>query len=343
MIEKKMLDEDAEIIFDDEKTIPKKESKLKRILLILITLFILANVFMYIGFYNNYVTNSPSKLKEARKEMIKAHIFSIYEVLAIRAGFEFDNAILLPLQKAKEYFYYKGIKKFPENEGEKAYWFALLMFYPIDLSMNNSSLNVGSLAKENGLDFAREYLTLLNKNLELLTKYGVSDYENKYIKGKLVWFYFTMYTEYVYNYHLDPSTSFFTGKSTAAVKDKKTYERLLKVYTNAKEFLSNKKYEKELILDIKNIPRGDNQYYKTFFNANTLLLFHLMYHEKFQCNNKIGIELSNDYIKYKTNLKRIIKEKKISFKKLDFIEYILNTKFIKEEQNNINRCKKGNQ
>ena len=341
MIKNKMLDKDAKIIFNDEKTFPKKKSKFKRILILLLTLFILANLFMYIGFYNNYVSTSPKGLKKARKEMIKAHIFSMYEVLAIKLGFDFRNPILKPLQNIKEYFYNKGLDKFSNTEGERAYWFGQLMFYPIDLSMNSKKMETGSVAKNYGVEFATKYLENLYINLELLSKYSVSDYENKYIKDKLVWIYFMMFSSYVDNYHLIENNILYSNEALLEIRNSDKFLIVKNVYDGAKLFFRNKRYKKEFNKDILEEPRREREFYKTFFNTNTRILYHLMFHQMFRCNNKIGEVLIIDFKRYKINLERIIDEKNLDLKNLSFLLSIIKTKFIKQEQKIINQCNKG--
>ena len=104
MVDVQIPDIDSSLHYKEEyrkKTKQKKKYILKRFAFLTLILFFLGNVYLYIGFYNNYVTHAPQILKEARKDMIVAHIFSLYEIVAIRLELSFQT-FLYRLQKRHE-------------------------------------------------------------------------------------------------------------------------------------------------------------------------------------------------------------------------------------------------
>jgi hypothetical protein len=323
---------------DERKAKKKKKYILKRFAFLTLILFFLGNVYLYIGFYNNYVTNAPKTLKEARKDMIVAHIFSLYEVMAIRLGLSFQNPILKPLQIAKEHFYYKGIEKFPKDEAERAYWYGMCMFYQIATSTNSQSYDDGGMAKYFGVEFAKNYLDDLYINLELLANHKVTDYENKYVKKRVAWYFLMMFDQYVHNFHLHPDVGFLRYQATNEAQDNSKIAKLISVYSFGKTFFENEKYEKEIEKYIFSDYPDYRLYNEMFFDANIMILYNRLYHSKFSCNKTLDRVLMRDYLHYKSKLQEIIDEKKLKPKSIKYLKHLTNVRFVREEQEAIDEC-----
>jgi len=143
---------------------------------------------LYSGFYFNYVSNAPEKLKEGRKDLIIAHLISMYEVVLVKSGISFTNPILKPFQIPKEYFYYKGIDKLPKDDADRVYWYQMTIFYPIAYEISTSGYKTGNVTHNYGKEFTSKLLNDISVNLEILSKYKLSDYENNvYLQKKLLW------------------------------------------------------------------------------------------------------------------------------------------------------------
>jgi len=326
---------------DEKKANKKKKYILKRFAFLTLILFFLGNVYLYIGFYNNYVTNAPQNLKEARKDMIVAHIFSLYEIVGIRLGLSFQNPILKPIQIAKEHFYYKGIEKFPKDEAERAYWYGMIIFYPIGVERSLNKLENGAIARDNGVEFAKDLLKNLYMNLELLANHKITDYENEYIKKNIAWQFLMMFNQYVHNLHLNPKYGFSKAKILESVSNNKI-TKLLSVYSFSKTFFKNEKYQKEIEEHLLSKPRHYRLYNEIFFDANIMILYNRMYHFRFSCDETIDKVLMRDYLHYKSKLQEIIDENKLKQKSIKYLKSILAIKFVKQEQEAIDECiKKG--
>ena len=336
-------DKNIDFIFKENKEskVIKKKSIFKRIIVLSIILFFLLNLSFYVGFYNNYVRHAPEQLKNGRKDLIIAHIFSMYEVIAVQLGISFTNPILKFLQIPKEYFYNKGIKKLPKNVADKVYWYQMLMYYPIVYELSTSGYKVGNVTHNYGIAFTENLLNDIYINLEILSKYELSDYKNnEYIQKKLLWLAAEMFTIYIYNYHLFDDVSFYSEKAIWESENNIKIEKLIFVYLFIEDIFSKTNYQEDFKKYILTNPDYKLNFYETFFEANALIIYNKIYHKKFICNDEFNKKLMNNFIVFKKEIEKIIHNKKARLQDINHVKITISRKYIKRQELRIQDCMK---
>ena len=336
-------DKNIDFIFKENKEskVIKKKSIFKRIIVLSIILFFLLNLSFYVGFYNNYVRHAPEQLKNGRQQMIVAHVFAMYETSLVKLGISFANPILRPFQIPKEYFYNKGVEYLPKNDADRVYWYALLMYYPISYEIHTSDYSEGDISKNYGKTFTKSLLNDIYKNLEVLAKYELSDFEqNKYIQKKLTWLTNFMFETYVYNYHLLEDSHFYTNKVLREAQNTEKINKLIKVYNFMKTIFNKGIYKSNFFTrDIIKIPKYEQYFYESFFESNALVFYNRIFYNKFKCDNVIDKMLMKDFIKFNFKLNEIRNNKSLSSGERKHLAIILNeTPFILQIQKIINEC-----
>ena len=334
------INKNIDFIFEDEKIIKPKKYIFKRLLILLIIGFFLINSLIYIGFYNNYVSKAPEQLKEGRKDLIIAHIFSMYEVIAVQLGISFTNPILKPLQMPKEYFYNKGIKKLPKNDADKVYWYQMLIYYPIVYELNTSGYEVGNVTHNYGIAFTENLLNDIYINLEILSKYELSDYKNnEYIQKKLLWLTSEMFDIYVYNYHRLDYTTFNGWKAIDEARNDEKIKELVFVYQFIKDIFNKSYYQEDFNKYILSKVEYKLDYYQTFFDATTLLLYNRISHQRFNCNNDFDKKLMENFLNFEFLIRQLMKNHEFKQSKINHLNVLLNkTVFIQQEKIKIQAC-----
>ncbi|AXH15187.1 hypothetical protein CP985_09730 [Malaciobacter mytili LMG 24559] len=314
-------------------------NRLKKILLSILIIFIVINTLAYIGAYSNYLKTAPKELKETREYFVIAYLFSVYETLAVKLGISFQNPILKPIQKSKEYFYYKGKGIFPKDDAEIVYWNLLINFYPKLYSINQNRKFPGELVTKYGLDFTSKLLDEILENLEILSKYEIKDYKNnKFIRNKTIWLTSYIFDIYIYNFHLLNDVFFYENKVYNEAKDDEKIKKVILAYKFYKNIFQKEVYQKEINLSSSKYEAYRTIHYTTLFVANSLILFNSISHLRIDCNK----ELIEDFKFYKSKIKeQILKDKDLTVKEKDNINFIINEiHFIKVVENIVTQCLK---
>lgn len=207
-------------------------------------LLILINILGYIGSYNFYVTKSPQQYKEARKEIAKANLFSLYETFTLKLGLlSHQNILLSPFQYLTKYYYEEALKKYPQNDSEKAVWYSRIILFPLLLETKN--FNHGSIATHYGIDYTQKLITNLYDNMYLLSNKQIVDYDNlnQYF---LTFSFIESYSIYTYNFHLLDKTTAYSGAIKKALDDNQKINKLWNVFKMRIKYFNNPLYKKHI-------------------------------------------------------------------------------------------------
>lgn len=260
---------------------------IKKILLSVVVIFILINTWLYSVEYKRYVSQAPANLKEARKDYVSAIMFHIYYVFFVNTvRIDFQNPILYPIKAPRDYFYHKGLSKLPQKEGERALWFNLFEVMPYNFSTKGK---YGSMAKHYGVDFAKEFVDRLYKNIKILSLYEISDKRTKDIYEKSFEAYINMISLYIHEFHLNKDGYLFTDYNIKKVAtDYKQYKNFVKIYKwNAKIAKRYKREDIKLFNSIVNINNGWHSayrhYYENVYIISSFILTYKIYNHIFDC------------------------------------------------------------
>ncbi len=224
--------------------------KLKRILLVFISLFCILNIWLYKTEYTKYVENAPKELKEARKELTKAYMVHIYYGFLVKTlRIDFQNKLISPIKNFRDYFYHKGLDKLPEDEAERAIWFSLF-----EKNLYNFSVRgrYGALDKRYGETFAREFIDDVYKNIEIFSLYKFRDTKSDISSSAL-----EDYLSLIYIYLIDFNINIGKYRYSKEVfnyvsSNEEFHNKLLNIYEWQKLFLEdykqnhNNQYKKTL-------------------------------------------------------------------------------------------------
>ncbi|SFV70047.1 hypothetical protein MNB_SM-4-610 [hydrothermal vent metagenome] len=202
---------------------------IKKILLLIVLVFILINTWVYSLAYKKYVSQAPVNLKEARKDYVAAIMFHSYYTFFVNTlGIDLLNPILYPVKEPRDYYYHRGLNKLPIDEGERALWFNLFEVVPYNYS---SEGHYGSMVQYYGLDFTQVFVNKLYKNIEILSLNKISDPELKNIYFKLCEAYINMVDIYLYELHLNEDGYLYKDENIKRVAtDFDLYKRLENIY-----------------------------------------------------------------------------------------------------------------
>ena len=291
----------------------KKNPKLlKKWLYIVLFIFVLQNSFSFYKDYQVHIINAPEHLKEANRDYIIAKLFANYNAFFIETfRMQTDNILLFPFREPMLYFYNKGLEKLPKDEPIRASW-----FNEFKLMMHNYSNKgkYGSLARDYGYEYARDFvdevyfnIELLNKGKEKLNEYSSSGYKNELTTTLLQTFihYVNFYTN---TYHLNLEGYPMTKENLIKVSTYlELYERFKNIDIWNDEFILYYKtnYSKEYDAII-NPNRGWYSDYRDYYLDNIKFSSYILFYEI--KNNRFDCENSKKYLEKIASSKKILRE-----------------------------------
>ncbi len=291
----------------------KKNPKvLKKWLYIVLFIFVLQNSFSFYKDYQIHIINAPEHLKEANRDYIIAKLFANYNAFFIETfRMQTDNILLFPFREPMLYFYNKGLEKLPKDEPIRASW-----FNEFKLMMHNYSNKgkYGSLARDYGYEYARDFvdevyfnIELLNKGKEKLNEYSSSGYKNELTTTLLQTFihYVALYTS---DYHLRIKGFSMSKENLIKVSTHlDLYERFKNIDAWSDEFILYYKtnYSKEYDAII-NPNRGWYSDYRDYYLDNIKFSSYILFYEI--KNNRFDCENSKKYLEKIASSKKILRE-----------------------------------
>lgn len=290
----------------------KNRRLVKRTIYLLIFIFVIQNSFSFYKDYEVHIVNAPEHLKEANKDYIIAKIFAKYNAFFLETfRIQTDNLFLFPFREPMLYFYNKGLEKLDKDEPIRASW-----FNEFKLMMHNYSNKgrYGSLAKNYGYEYAKDFvdevylnIELLNKGKEKLNTYSSSGYKNELTTTLLQTFihYITLYTS---DYHLNLEGFPMTVENLVRVSmNTDLYERFRNIDKWSEEFILYYKdnYPKEYEAII-NPNRGWYSDYRDYYLDNIKISSYILFYEI--SNKRFDCENSKKYLEKIASSKRILRE-----------------------------------
>lgn len=222
-----------------------------------------------------------------------------------------DNILLFPFREPMLYFYNKGLEKLPKDEPIRASW-----FNEFKLMMHNYSNKgkYGSLARDYGYEYARDFvdevyfnIELSNKGKEKLNEYSSSGYKNELTTTLLQTFihYVALYTS---DYHLRIKGFSMSKENLIKVSTHlDLYERFKNIDAWSDEFILYYKtnYSKEYDAII-NPNRGWYSDYRDYYLNNIKFSSYILFYEI--KNNRFDCENSKKYLEKIASSKKILRE-----------------------------------
>ncbi|DAB32007.1 MAG TPA: hypothetical protein CFH79_06050 [Sulfurospirillum sp. UBA11407] len=265
-----------------------KRKKVKKYLFIFFVGFILLNSFIYWVEYRRYVLLAPSSLQEARKEFTKAIIPHMYYTFLVKTvRIDFQNQLLAPLKKIRNYFYHKGLEKLPPNEAEGALWFDLFEARLYNYSVRAS---YGSMAKHYGVHFAKDFIDKVYANIELLSKYPLADDSISELGGSVVETYLDLINIYVADFHLNLDGYTLSNENMKMIStNTQFHQRFVTLYEWEKEFLAyHKEHHPMQYASVMSTQKGWYspyiKYYDKMYLTSSFILFYKIHNNHFSCD-----------------------------------------------------------
>ena len=264
-----------------------RRAKIRKYLLLFVVGFILLNSFIYWVEYRRYVLSAPPLLQEARKEFTKAIIPHLYYTFLVKTvRIDFQNPLLAPLKKIRNYFYYKGLEKLPPNEAEGALWFDLFEARLYNYSVRAS---YGSMAKHYGIHFSKYFIDKVYANIELLSKYPLADDSINELGGSVVETYLDLINIYVADFHLNPKGYMFNTVNMNKVStDEQLYKRFVTLYEWEKKFLAY--HEEHHSMQYASVMSTQKGWYSPYIKCHdkllkisSFILFYKIHNNLFSC------------------------------------------------------------
>ena len=263
------------------------KGKIKKILWIFLFIFVVFNVYAYTVEYKNYVSNAPQKLKEARKEFLKAYMFHLYYGYVVKfTPFDFQNPVLKVFKVPRDYFYHRALEKLPPNEGEKALWFELFEVKPYNFSVRGV---YGSMARHYGGAYGREFIDKLYANIEILSTQKVDESYTKNVGRDIIEAYLGMVSVFISEAHLNPKGFIFGDTNMRTYSSHYgLHNRFINIYHWREEFLAyyKEKYPKEyqsVLSENRGWYSPYGHYHDGIITLSSFILFYKIKNNKFDC------------------------------------------------------------
>lgn len=275
------------------------KGKIKKILWIFLFIFVVLNVYVYTVEYKNYVSNAPQKLKEARKEFLKAYMFHLYYGYMVKfTPLDFQNPILKVFKVPRDYFYHRALEKLPPNEGEKALWFELFEVKPYNFSVRGA---YGSMAQKYGILYSKDFMDRLYENIEILSTQKVDESYTKNIGRDIIEAYLGMLNVFISDIHLNPKGFIFDSDNMERYStDKYLHNRFINIYYWQELFLSyyKEKYPKEYKAVLSETRGWYSPYislYENLLELSSFILFYKIRNNQFVCDedNKYLVQIDS--------------------------------------------------
>ncbi|MCK9336647.1 MAG: hypothetical protein M0P43_02325 [Arcobacteraceae bacterium] len=260
---------------------------IKKILCIILFIFVGLNIFVYTIEYKHYVANAPQHLKEARKEFLHAYMFHMYYGYTVNyIHLDYQNKILKIFKVPRDFFYKRALIKLPDNEAEKALWFNLFEVLPYNLSVRGK---YGSMAKHYGVDFANNFVEQLYNNLHILSTQKIDSSYTKYISRDIIEAYLGMMTIFKSEAHLDLEGFIFGDNNMKKYStDKDLHDKFVEIYYWQEKFFSFYKdnYPQEyqyLFSEDKGWYSPYITFYDNLLTLSSFILFYKIKNNQFEC------------------------------------------------------------
>ena len=299
-----MIKKDVDFIFKEQKAIKPKKSIFKKIIILIISIFFLINIIFYIGNYSSYVKNAPEQLMDARKEMVIAQGFVVYELILMKyLKIDINSTILKPFQYFKNLYYNKGLEKLPKNDADRVFWYGLIHYLPIKYDYGKRKPSFGDFTQHYGKQYTEKLLDDIYFNLKLLSEYELSDYKNnKYIQSRLMVITLHMLSVYIYNFHLFSDVNFYSEKVSNEIKNNEKIEKLISIYKFSKKIFNNKIYREDFSKYILEDSYNKYIFNSLYINLDILIISNKLYQKRFICNDDFNKNLVINFISSERNL-----------------------------------------
>lgn len=285
------------------------KKKILRNILIFFVLFLIVNIWFYRVEYKRYVTYAPVNLKEARKDYVNAIMFQFYYVLLVnKIRIDFQNPILSPLVRGRDYFYHRSLNKLPKNDAERALWFYLFEVMPYNYSVRGAS---GSMAKHYGYKFAKKFVDDLYKNIKIFSLYEISDKKTLDIYDESFKAYVNMVSLYIYEFHLNKNGYLFRDENIEKVaSDYTLFQKFDNLYVwYSKVAWRYKKEDSKQFNRVVNIKNGwyspYTRYYENVYIISSFILTYKINNNIFNCEQDKKYFKSKDWAA--KGIKKILK------------------------------------
>jgi len=257
--------------------------KVLLVLVILISIFIVKNIYTYNVYTIRYVSVAQPYLLEARKEFVNALMFhNVYQFFVESVGIDFQSPILYPIKAPRDYFYYKGLTKLSKKEAERAYWFNKFEVSLYKLSINGK---IGSMARNYGKEFSKKFMDKVYTSIELMSLQPIQGFDTPYIRKTALGSYLYLIILYTYDYHQNPKGAMLNKENLETIStNSELHKRFSNIYTwqnKVLEFYKKNDLEQyNLVLDP--ISYG---WYSPYRKVNNNLLVILSYIEFYRIHN----------------------------------------------------------